>query len=288
MSRVKENKSAEQYTGITATGNENTGLSLRKNLWFFSFINQHLLMNICGFITLIILWQYLASQLSDLILASPAQTLTRLVTLTLEPFFWQVMAVTVKRLLIALCIACFFGFSLGMIAGRQEWLRQFLAPFRWLLMSVPPVIVVLLAMLWFGMGSTMVIFITVLLLTPTIYVNTQKNVEQIDPHWLELAKIYNFSLWQRITRIYILAIAAPLCATLIVVCCNGVRIVVLAEVLGAHQGLGYELASSSSNFATSELYAWVLTSLLLVAALELVVLRPVQAYLLGWRRVTNE
>ena len=247
---------------------------------------QPLIIKLIGILSLLVLWQYLASTLSDMILATPTQTISRLFSLLAQSEFWQVLQITMSRLAIALFCACGIGFTLGVIAGRHLWLKQYLAPFRWLLMSIPPVIVVLLAMLWFGMGSTMVVFITVILLAPSVYVNTQKNVEQIDPQWLEVASIYQFSCYQRLTKIYIPAIAAPLCATLVLVCCSGVRIVVLAEVLGSHQGLGYQLANASSNFDTAELYAWVLVSLLLVALLELLLLKPIQQYLLGWRRFT--
>lgn len=237
-----------------------------------------------GLFSLLLLWRALASQLSPMILTSPMQTLVQLLTLITTASFWQQLFITLSRLFYALSITCFVGFILGLIAGRHQWLKFYLAPFRWVLMSIPPVIVVLLAMLWFGMGSTMVIFITVLLLAPTIYINTQKAVEQIDNHWFELAQVYQFSMYQRLSKIYIPAISAPLCATLIIVCCNGVRIVVLAEVLGAHQGVGFALANASSNFETAELYAWVTVSLLIVSLMELVLLRPVQNYLLRWRR----
>jgi len=244
---------------------------------------QQVIMYILGLISLLATWQFLASQVSNMILASPIQTLWKFTELITHNTFWQQLSVTLVRLFYALSLACFIGFILGVIAGRHAWLKFYLAPFRWLLMSVPPVIVVLLAMLWFGMGNSMVIFITVLLLSPTIYINTQKAVEHIDSHWFELAQVYKFSWYQRLSKIYIPAISAPLCATLIIVCCNGVRIVVLAEVLGAHQGIGFKLADASSNFNTAELYAWVIVSLLIVAFMELVLLRPVQNYLLRWR-----
>lgn len=244
---------------------------------------QKFTLYLLGLISLLGLWQLLASQISTMVLASPIQTLLRLFELIKAATFWQQLFITLVRLFYALTLACFIGFVLGYIAGRHAWLKFYLAPFRWVLMSVPPVIVVLIAMLWFGMGSTMVVFITVLLLAPTIYINTQKAVEQIDNHWFELAQVYRFSLYQRFSKIYIPAISAPLCATLIIVCCNGVRIVVLAEVLGAHQGVGFELANASSNFDSAELYVWVMVSLLIVAFMELVLLRPVQNYLLRWR-----
>lgn len=244
---------------------------------------KKMLIQLAGGIAVIGFWQYLANRFSNMILASPGQTVSRMAELFLEVEFWQTLQISLTRLTIALSVACLIGFSLGVIAGRKMWLRDFIAPTRWLLMSVPPVIVVLLAMLWFGMGSSMVIFITVILLTPTVYLNTQKNVAQINPQWLELARIYQFSHYQCLRNIYIPAIAPALCATLVIVCCNGVRIVVLAEVLGSHEGIGYQLTSASSNFETAELYAWVLVSLLLVALLELFLLKPIQNKLLGWQ-----
>lgn len=253
----------------------------------FNYKNQliikKLLVQLVGVLAVIAFWQYLSEQLSNMILASPSQTVSRMAELMLNAEFWQTLQISLTRLIIALSTACFIGFSLGVIAGRKMWVRDFLAPTRWLLMSVPPVIVVLLAMLWFGMGSSMVIFITVILLTPTVYINTQKNIAQIDPQWLELAKIYQFSYYQCLCKIYIPAIAPALCATLIIVCCSGVRIVVLAEVLGSHEGIGYQLTNASSNFETPELYAWVLVSLLLVALLELLLLKPIQNKLLRWQ-----
>ncbi|PHR85224.1 MAG: ABC transporter permease [Colwellia sp.] len=247
---------------------------------------QKLALYLLSLTSLLVLWQILANQLNPMILASPWQTLMQLFELILTADFWQQLLVTLNRLLYALSIACSIGFTLGLIAGRHAWLKFYLAPFRWLLMSIPPVIIVLLAMLWFGMGSTMVVFITVLLLTPTIYINTQKSVEQIDNHWFELAQVYQFSWYQRLSKIYIPAISGPLCATLIIVCCSGVRIVVLAEVLGAHQGIGFELANASSNFDTAELYAWVVVSLSIVAFMELILLKPIQYYLLRWRKLS--
>lgn len=237
-----------------------------------------------GFVCLGLCWQFTALSMSDLILASPYQTFAQLLTLITSNNFWQSLSISLLRLIIALSLGATIGFSLGLWSGKNVYIKQFLEPFRWLLMSIPPVIVVLLAMLWFGMGHSMVIFIAVLLLSPSIYINTQKGVEQIDPAWLELAKVYNFTWYQRFSKVYLPAISAPLCAALVIICSNGVRIIVLAEVLGAADGLGYELANARSNFDISELYAWVVSSLLLVALLEFIVFQPIQNRLLRWKK----
>ena len=239
---------------------------------------------VLGFVSLLLGWQVIALNTSNMVLASPLETLASLSALVASAEFWQSMLVTLTRLSTALLLGAGIGFSLGLWSGRNAYVKAFLEPYRWLLMSIPPVIVVLLAMLWFGMGHQMVIIIAVILLTPSIYVNTQKGVEQIDTAWLELAQVYRFTLVQRIRKIYIPAISAPLCAALVIICCNGVRIIVLAEVLGASNGLGYELANARGNFDISELYAWVVTALLLVAILEMLIFQPLQRRLLRWKQ----
>lgn len=245
---------------------------------------QEYVARLCGLLTVFTAWQWLSFHLSPMILVSVQEATSQLVALLGKQVFWQSLSVSLLRLGLALCLAIALGFSLGVLSGRFVWLKHYLEPLRWVLMSVPPVVVVLLAMLWFGLGDTMVVFIVVLLLSPTIYVNIQKGVEQIDPKWLELAEVYAFSTVQKLTCIYIPAISAPLCSAMVAVCCSGVRILVLAEVLGADQGIGFELANARGHFDMADLYAWVLVTLGLVALLEFLLLRPLQQYLLRWRQ----
>lgn len=241
-------------------------------------------MAVLGLLGVVLVWQWLATLLSPMILSSFDSSVEQLMALVSTKQFWSTLGISLWRLAWALGLAALVGLFLGGVSARKPRLKYFLEPLRWCLMSVPPVIVVLLAMLWFGMGNQMVVFIVVLLLTPSIYIHAQKGVEQIDPQWLELAKVYQFSLWQQVIKIYLPAMSAPLCIAMVTICCSGVRILVLAEVLGTHEGIGYELANARSHFAMTELYAWVLVCLLLVACLEFCLLRPVQHYLLRWRQ----
>ncbi len=239
---------------------------------------------IAGLAVLLCGWHYCALWLGDLLMATPIQAIQAMWQLLNDPHAQAQLWLSIQRMLQGIGIGCSIGITLGMLAGFSHGLRVFLSPFRWLLMAIPPVILVVLAMLWFGMGSTMVVFIASVLLAPGIYVNTEKAIRMIDPKLREMVRVYQFGLVQKIRCLYMPAIAAPLSAALLIALCNGVRIVVLAEVLGSHQGIGYALASARSNFDSHQLYGWVLLVLLIVAALEWLVLQPVQHYLTRWQR----
>lgn len=91
---------------------------------------------------------------------------------------------------------CLAGFVLGLIAGLKENIRRVLEHMRWLLMSVPPVVLEVVCMIWFGMGSAQTLFATSLLILTIRYVNTITGIEPVASQILEMEggaeKFYNY------------------------------------------------------------------------------------------------
>lgn len=236
-----------------------------------------------GAVLILLGWQLLALRLGPLLMATPWQTVQAMAGLPFEADFRLHAGVSLLRIALGVGLGCALGFGLGLLAGLDERLRGLLEPLRWLLMATPPVVVVVLAMLWFGLGSAMVIFISVLMLAPGMYVNTVKGMLMVDRDLLEMTRVYRFSPWQRLRHLYVPALAAPLGAALLIATCAGVRLVVMAEVLGAESGAGFALANARSTFDSAGLYAWTLLILLLVAGLEFALLQPLQRRMGRWQ-----
>lgn len=236
-----------------------------------------------GFMLLLAGWQVLSSNMHEILLASPVQAATALWrmmgTLYFDEHFW----ITLKRISLGIVLGGLVGFILGIAAGLHEDIKNILEPLRWMLMSIPPVVVVVLAMLWFGMGSTMVVFLISVLVAPSIYINTARGLEMIDKTLVEMARLYKFNFFMLLKHVYTPAIIGPLSAAVVLVTCQGGRVVVMAELLGANDGIGYALGVTRSNLEIPELFAWVLTSLIIVAVFEFILFRPVQNYFMRWK-----
>ena len=244
--------------------------------------------SIFGVLLVLLGWWIVAWSSNSLLAATPAVAVERLWQLMGDSLWRDQLIVSLIRMLFGIGGAALLGLVLGLIAGLDSRIRGVLEPFRWLLMATPPVIVVVLAMMWFGMGSTMVIFMTVLVLAPGVYVNTVRGMALIDPQLLAMAGVFRFGLWLRMRHLYIPALSGPLSAALLIAGSTGVRIVVMAEVLGAQEGIGFALANAQSAFDSGTLYAWVLVVLLLVALLEFALLQPLQRRLTAWNQVTHD
>ena len=230
-------------------------------------------------------WQIVAMVSGSLALASPAQTLLALGALVRSPDFNANFWISLARIAAALAVGGFAGFALGIAAGLNRDLHDLLEPLRWVTMSVPPVTVLVLGMLFLGAGSAMVVAFASLLIAPAVYVNTVKGMELVDKPLAEMARAFRFPFSMRLRHLYIPALSAPLAAAMIQVVCSAVRVVILAEVMGAAEGIGAAVARSGSSLEIPTLYAWVLLSIGLVAAFEYLLLRPVQERLLRWTRI---
>ncbi|MFW5487853.1 MAG: ABC transporter permease [Desulfovibrio sp.] len=231
-----------------------------------------------------LLWQVSAQFFPPLVVASPAQTLDALWRLLCSPDFLNgQLLISLGRIAMGLGMAIIAGICLGIAAGLYRPVRLILEPFRWIFTSIPAVVVVMVAMLWFGMGTRMVVSIAATMLTPIIYVGVVEGMAAMDKELLEMAAVYRFSTAMRIRHIQLMAIAAPLVSSLVIATGNSVRIVILAEVLGAIQGLGRGLAEARTNLDTPQLYAYVLLSLLIVGLVESGIVRPLQRFSEKWR-----
>ncbi len=245
----------------------------RSHLWYY----------LLGLVLLLLLWQIASIFIHEIILASPIDTFLALFKLAGEERFWRASGITAQRMAYGILLGSAAGFVLGVAAGLNERVKYLLEPLRWMVMSISPVIVVMIAMLWFGMGTKMVIVIASILLSPLVYVSTIKGIEAVDEDLVEMARIYGLSFWRKLKHLYFPAITSHLAAAMTIVITASVRMVVLAEVLGTNSGVGYELSFARTDLNTPELFAWVAVTLGFVAIAEFAFLRPLESRLLRWK-----
>jgi NitT/TauT family transport system permease protein len=239
---------------------------------------------LAGAVVLLVVWQLLSTVVNPAVLASPLDTARELWRLALEGDLFRQGLITARRLVLGLLIGGALGLALGVIAGLLPALRAFCEPLRWLSMTIPAVVVAVLAMLWLGIGERQVIFVVAVIVAPVIYVNTLAGVLAIDERLLEMGRVYGFSRRQMLTCVYLPGIGSPVFAGLTLAAGIGVRAAVLGEVLGAFDGVGHSFSRAMSFLKTPEVFAWVIAILGLMALLEFALLNPARRRVMRWKR----
>ncbi|NLO27554.1 MAG: ABC transporter permease [Actinobacteria bacterium] len=237
-----------------------------------------------GVAAILALWELLSLVVNPAIMASPVDTAKALAGLAWGSRLWVELLITLKRLVIGLAVGAGAGLVLGVLAGMEGRVRSFLEPLRWAGMTIPAVIIAVLAMFWFGLGDFTVIFIVALIVWPTMYVNTVSGIRSVDPKLVEMGRVYHFPRRLLLGEIYLPGIASPVMAGLTLSTGIAVRATVLAEVLGALSGIGHAFYRANSNLDAPQLFAWIVVLLALMAVIEFGVLRPLKRRVLRWRK----
>jgi len=246
-----------------------------------------LLFAVLGAAAILVGWQVLSLWVNPAIMASPADTAQAIARLAWGDTLWIQLLITLKRLVLGLAIGVATGWVLGVLGGLEPRVRSFLEPLRWVGMTIPAVIIAVLAMLWFGLGDVTVIFMVTLIVIPTIYVNTVSGVLAIDRRLVEMGHVYRFSRRLLLTEVYLPGIASPAMAGLTLATGIAVRAVVLGEVLGAMDGIGHAFSRAMSYLETPELFAWIVVLLALMGLIEFGALRPLKRWAMRWRKAAE-
>jgi len=237
-----------------------------------------------GVLAMLAVWQLLSTVFSPIIIASPIDTFQALGNLASNGELWREFGYSLARLLVGLAAGAVVGITLGILAGLNQRLRFFLEPMRWAIMTIPVIILTVLAMLWFGIGSIQVVFLTGLITLPINYINTLEGILSVDARIIEMAEIYRIPLRLRLTEIYLPGIGSAIMAGLTLASGIAVRAAILAEFIGARDGIGHSLFLSWTFLDTPSLFAWILAAFALLGLVEFGVLKPIRDYLMRWKK----
>ena len=113
------------------------------------------------------------------------------------------MLLTLQRALGGLGIACLIGLPWGWAAGTWRPVEELTASWTQLLMAIPPIVIVVVGMLWLGPSPSVVLLVVALVTMPLLVTSLRDAVTNVDPDLLEMAKLFRFGLWGTVRRVII-------------------------------------------------------------------------------------
>ncbi|MBN2239344.1 MAG: ABC transporter permease subunit [Dehalococcoidales bacterium] len=252
----------------------------KKFLFGFSTRTRFILL---GILALVVVWQLGSLFLPSIIVASPLDTVSTLLEMIITVELWTQLGISLSRIALGVLAGCAVGSSLGIIAGLNQKWQAFFEPLRWVVMTTPSIVILVLVLMLVGLGSGQAILMTSIITLPFSYVSTLEGMQAIDRRLIEMAEVFKIPRRLRLTNIYLPGIGAAIMAGLTLSAGIGVRASILAEFMGAQEGIGHKLFLSWTHLNTPELYAWILFTFALLAAIEFGVLRPLRNILLRWQ-----
>jgi NitT/TauT family transport system permease protein len=194
------------------------------------------------------------------------------------------IAITLARVIAAFAAAMLAGSVAGYLAGRSRRLDAVIDPWAVIALNLPVLVVVVLTYIWVGLNDVAAVLAVTIAKAPTVFVTIREGARALAPQLEELARVYRLPLARRLRRIE----APQLLPYLAAAARSGLsitwKIVLIVELLGRPNGVGFALNLYFQSFNVTGVLAYggAFAAIMLVA--ETVLLQPWERRANAWRR----
>ena len=240
-----------------------------------------------GALALFVLWEALVrlGRLDPSLAPAPTSILAALGALLGRPEVLASLGVTAWEVLAAFLIAVPAGLGLGFLLAEVPLLGALFRPLVNFLFGVPKSIFLPVFILLFGVSIPQKIAFGVFTTIFVLIVGGIAAVQSVPRELVTVSRVYGAGPWQTVREIYLPAMAPILLESARLGMVFNITAVLLCEIYGARDGIGYRIAAWGENLQMPQLYA----ALVVVAAAAVAVneaLRLIEARLGFWRTRT--
>jgi ABC-type nitrate/sulfonate/bicarbonate transport system permease component len=171
--------------------------------------------------------------------------------------FADVLA-TVLRILAGLTGAFLMGCVLAIMMVRSHRVDGFIAPVLTLFQGIPALSWVVFAIIWFHGIESRILFIMIMTTLPAFAFQVLGALRAMSRDLLEMVMSYRPSRAKLLRVMIIPAVLPDILTAWKVNLGNASRVVVVAELVGATGGVGYELLQQQQQFDMAGALAWTL------------------------------
>ena len=190
--------------------------------------------------------------------------------------------VTLGRIIFSMILSFGLGVSCSILLFERADAEAFFLPLVKLVMAVPAVCWVVFAILWFRGVEGRIFFVMIITCAPVFLIDSLDAMKNVPLELKQMARSFRPSRLQVIATIIIPGIVPNLLTSWKINLTLAVRVVTIAELVGAVNGIGHGLVLAQEMFSISDVFAWTVILVAILYVLQGLV-TSAEHYLLRWR-----
>src|SRR5215472_367367 len=235
-------------------------------------------------IAVLAIWWLSSLSVPHYILPGPGRVWDALQLIVANGDLWNNLGITLWRVAVGFVLAALTGLPLGIFLGANKWAGEFFEPVLPVLNTVSSAIWAIFAIIWFGISNATTIFVVFMTAMPLIITNVWQGTRSVNADFIELAQVLRMPQWKVMIKIYLPTILPYFFSGARLAFGFGWRVSLVAETIGSSSGVGYRLRQAADLIRTDQVFAWTLTLVIMMATIEMGMLRPLENYLFRWKK----
>jgi NitT/TauT family transport system permease protein len=232
---------------------------------------------------LLIAWFVGSSLMGPQMLPAPTTVLNAIVTEARSGELFLQLGITLARVFVAFTLAMTLGSAIGLLMGRVRLIDRLGDSWLVVLLNLPALVIIVLAYLWGGLTELAAILAVAINKLPTAVVTVREGARALDPALDEMAQVFALPRLKALRHIVIPQLAPYLAAAARTGLSLVWKIVLIVELLGRPNGVGFEIGIAFQLFDVTRILAYALAFVVVILAIETLVVQPIERRASRWR-----
>lgn len=245
--------------------------------------SSNLVIKGAAILLLLLVWQLASVWQGDLLVPSPVAVVERMAEIVREGEFVTHMYATLVRVLAGLAISMIVAVTFGVAMGLFRPVERFFESYVLLGLTIPGLAWALMAVMAVGISNWAPILAIVASTSPMVILNIWQGTKSIDTDVVEMGRAFRASRREMFRRVILPQLVPFVLAGTRLGLALAWKIVVLSEMFGLSNGVGYQLNLNFTQFSLAGVIAWTLSFTAVMGLIEFGLLQPIEKHITRWR-----
>ncbi len=219
----------------------------------------------------IVVWQLIAIIINnDIYIPRIQQVIEAVGIIFKDQNFLKIILSSFYRTIFSYILALVLAMILGILSVVYPFFQYLLQPINSFGKTIPTMVLVVLSLVWFDKDKTPFI-VGFAIVFPILYEGIRNGILKIDKKIIDMTKIYEVSLKDKIRKIYLPVMKFYFMSIFVSTFALTFKVVIAGEVHGQPKfGIGSQIQLEKVNFNVSGIFAWIVIIIIISLVLEII------------------
>ena len=244
---------------------------------------QDVVLRVGGILALVFVWWVLSLIFPPTLVPKPMETFSEVAAIITTGDFFYEMGATLRRVLVGFGIAMVVAIPLGIVMGTLRNLESFFEPPVILGLTMPGLIWAVLMIMFFGLTETSAYAAVAITICPMLAISIWQGTKSIEKDLIDMSKAFHASPWSKVIDVILPQLISHILAAIRYGLGLAWKVVVVVEMFGFSNGVGYQVVRGFNIFSMKAVLAWAITFLVVMIIIEFGFIGWLERTVTAWR-----
>jgi NitT/TauT family transport system permease protein len=234
-------------------------------------------------LAMILVWWTLTFVFPPTLIPHPVDTLAEVAAIVSSGQFFSEMGATLRRVGVGFGLAMLVSIPLGILMGTVKSLESFFEPPVILGLTMPGLVWAVLAIMFFGLNETSAYAAVAISILPMLAISLWQGTKSIDKDLIDMSTAFHASPWSKVVDVILPQLISHILAAVRYGLGFAWKVVVVVEMFGFSNGVGYQVVRGFNVFSMKAVLAWAITFLIVMIVIEFGIIGWLESRVTRWR-----